>query len=65
MKKFEYQQVEYSNYPSPEELNEEGEVGWELVHIRSFKRNFFDMDLENWFSKEIFEVTFKRETNNT
>lgn len=61
MKKFEYQQVEYSDYPSPEELNEEGVDGWELVHIYSFKRNFFDMDLEMWVSKEIFKVTFKKE----
>ncbi len=27
MKRFEYQQVDYSNYPSPEELNEEGDEG--------------------------------------
>lgn len=28
MKRFEYQQVDYSQYPSPERLNEEGDEGW-------------------------------------
>ena len=61
MKRFEYLQVEYSNYPSPKELNEEGVDGWELVHIYSFKKKFFDPDLEYWYSREIFKATFKRE----
>lgn len=41
MKKFEYQQVEYNHYPSPEKLNEEGINGWEFVHIFPIKKSIF------------------------
>lgn len=61
MKKFEYQEVEYSTYPSPEELNEEGIDGWELIHIFSTKRKYFDADFKYYFMKEIYLATFKRE----
>ena len=44
MKKFEYRQVEYSNFPSPEELNKEGVYGWEIIYIHKIKKTFFDMD---------------------
>ena len=47
MKKFEYLQVEYSHYPSPEELNEEGANGWEFVMIDKFTKQFWTCD---WFS---------------
>ena len=61
MKKFEYQQVEYSHYPSPIELDEEGINGWEFVHIFPIKRKYFDSDLEYYYTKEIYKATFKRE----
>ena len=61
MKKFEYQRIDYSNYPSPEELNEEGINGWELIHIFPTKKTYFDNHLERYLTKEIYIVTFKRE----
>lgn len=61
MKKFEYLQVEYSSYPSPEELNIEGVNGWELTHIHIIKKRFFDSILETYYVKEIHQATFKRE----
>lgn len=61
MKKYEYQQIDYSNYPSPEELNEEGINGWELIHIFPTEKKYYDTDLERYFSKKIYVVTFKRE----
>lgn len=61
MKKFEYLQVEYSSYPTPEDLNKEGEEGWELVCIYQFKKRFFDTVLESYYEREIFKATFKRE----
>ena len=61
MKRFEYQEVEYSTYPSPEELNEEGIDGWELIDIFTTKRQYFDADAECYFIKEIYLATFKRE----
>ena len=42
MKKFEYQQVEYSHYPSSDELNEEGADGWEFIHVFPIKKEYFD-----------------------
>lgn len=36
MKKFEYQQVEYSQYPSIEELNKEGINGWGICSYFSY-----------------------------
>ena len=61
MKKFEYQQVDYSNYPSPTELNEEGADGWEWIHIHESKKTYYDYELEDYVTKKIYTVTFKRE----
>ena len=61
MKKIEYKEVKYSTYPSPEELNEEGVDGWELVHVFTNERQYFDEDAECYFSEEIYLATFKRE----
>lgn len=61
MKKFEYYQVDYFNYPSEEELNELGEIGWELVCIETFEKRFFDDDLEYSYTRKIHKATFKRE----
>ena len=61
MKKLEYKQVEYSSFPSAKELNEEGIDGWEFIHVHKFKKEFFDCDLEYYYSREIYKVTFKRE----
>lgn len=61
MKKFEYQQIEYSHYPSLEELNEKGLDGWEIVHIFPIKKRYFDSFLNSYYTKEIYKVTFKRE----
>lgn len=61
MKKFEYQQVEYDRFPSVEKLNKEGINGWEIIHVHTFKRDYFDSGLECYYTKEIYKVTFKRE----
>lgn len=61
MKKFEYLQVEYSDYPTAEELNEEGEEGWEFIVIHQYKKRFYDSGLECYYIKEIYLATFKRE----
>lgn len=61
MKKIEYQQIEYSQYPSPEELNEEGIDGWDLIQIFPTKKQFFNSDFKCYYTKEIYKATFKRE----
>lgn len=61
MKKFEYQQAEYSHYPSLEELNKAGINGWEIVHIFPIKKEYFHSEFECYCTKEIYKVTFKRE----
>lgn len=61
MKRFEYLQVEYSKYPTSEELNEEGMEGWELINIHQFKKEFFNNELEFYYDKTIYLVTFKKE----
>ncbi len=33
IKNFEYCQIDYTNYPSEEDLNKMGKAGWELVCI--------------------------------
>ena len=38
LKKFEYLQVEYNNYPTAEELNEKGVEGWEFIIIHQYKK---------------------------
>lgn len=60
MKKFEYQQVDYSQYPSPEELNEEGVDGWDAIFIYEFEGNYYDTELESYYRQKIYRVTFKR-----
>lgn len=61
MKKIEYQQIEYSHYPSPEELNEEGIEGWELIYVFPTKKRCWNSDWEYNYTKEIYKATFKRE----
>lgn len=61
MKRFKYQQIDYSNYPSPEELNEEGDEGWEMICMDEITKKYFDTELSSSYSKNIFRVTFKRE----
>lgn len=61
MKKFEYCQNDYFNYPSKEELNKMGEMGWELVCIETFEKKFFDNDSASSYTKKIHKATFKRE----
>lgn len=61
MKRIEYQEIEYSHYPSPEELNEEGKEGWELIYVFPTEKKFWETDLEYYYTKEIYKATFKRE----
>ena len=61
MKRFEYKQVNYSNYPSPEELNKEGDNGWEMICLDEITKKYFDTELLSSYSKKIYRVTFKRE----
>lgn len=61
MKKIEYQQIEYSHYPSTKELNEEGLDGWDLIQIFPTEKQFFYSDFECYYTKEIYKATFKRE----
>jgi hypothetical protein len=61
MKKFEYQQIKYDSFPSVEELNKVGINGWEMIHVYTFKRKYFDAMLESYYTKEMCVVTFKRE----
>lgn len=63
MKKFEYLQVEYSSYPSAEKLNVAGIKGWELTHIHTTKKRFFDSILGTYYVKEKYQATFKREVS--
>lgn len=61
MKRFEYQQVDYSQYPSTKELNEEGDEGWEMICADEITKKCFDTERFSSYSKKIFRVTFKRE----
>lgn len=61
MRKFVYRQVEYSHYPSVEDLNFEGIEGWELIHIFHTEREQFDSYFECHYTKEVYIATFKRE----
>jgi hypothetical protein len=60
-KRFVYSEIEYSKYPSPIELGEEGFKGNELVCINKVKKRFFDNVLEKYYEQEIYKATFKRE----
>jgi len=61
MKKFVYQQIEYSHYPSAEDLNMEGIEGWDLIHIFPTEKQFFNSDFECYYTKDVYKATFKRE----
>lgn len=65
MKKFEYLQVKYIEYPSTEELNVVGVNGWELIHINIIKSNIFDSRFQSFFERTIYQATFKREINDS
>jgi hypothetical protein len=60
-KTFKYCQIDYANYPSADDLNKMGEIGWELVCIETFEKKFFDDDLAYSFTEKIYKATFKRE----
>ena len=51
VKRFVYSEIEYSKYPSPIELGEEGFKGNELVCINKVKKRFFDNVLEKYYEK--------------
>lgn len=61
MKKFVYHQVEYSHYPSAEDLNLEGIEGWELILVFPTERRCFNSDFECYYTKDVYKATFKRE----
>lgn len=61
MRKFEYCQIDYFNYPSEDDLNKMGKEGCELVCIETFEKKFFDDDLAYSYTKKIHKATFKRE----
>lgn len=61
MRKFEYCQIDYFNYPSEDDLNKMGKEGCELVCIETFEKKFFDDDLTYSYTKKIHKATFKRE----
>ena len=65
MRKFEYRQIDYGHYPSEEDFNKLGEIGWELVCIKGFACKYFDSMLESPYTKEIYKATFKREIINS
>ena len=61
MRKFRYRQIDYLGYPSEEELNEVGEIGWELLSIEPFEKRFFNNGLRNSYTRTIYKATFKKE----
>ena len=63
MKKFEYKQVDYNEYPIEIDLNKEGIDGWEIVDVFYFKDRIFDYDELGYILGDKFRVTFKREIN--
>ena len=62
-KKFKYRQIDYSRYPSVEELDKMGEEGWELVCIKTFENKLFDSILENYYIQKTYKATFKKIIN--
>ena len=60
-KKFKYCQIDYTKYPSEDDLNKMGEEGCELVCIETFEKRFFDDDLAYSYTEKIYKATFKRE----
>ena len=65
MRKFKYCQINYPHYPSEEDLNKLGEIGWELVCIEGFENKYFDSMLESSYTKKIYKAKFKREIINS
>lgn len=65
MRNFEYYQIDYTNYPSEDDLNKMGKEGCELVCIEPFEKRFFDNDLLYSYTKKIYKATFKREIINS
>ena len=63
MRKFEYKQVNYNEYPVETDLNKEGINGWEIVDIFYFKDAVFDDDEYEYVLEDKIKVTFKREIN--
>lgn len=65
MRKFEYRQIDYGHYPSEEDFNKLGEIGWELVCIEGFEYKYFDSMIESSYIRKIYKATFKREIINS
>ena len=61
MRKFEYRQIDYGHYPSEEDLNKLGEIGWELVCIKTFENELFDSVFEKFYKQKTYKAKFKRE----
>lgn len=64
MRKFKYRQINYVVYPSAEELNEVGELGWELLCIEQLEEGCFTKDLKRSYTRKIYKATFKKEVVN-
>lgn len=60
-KKFKYCQIDYPCYPSEGDLNKLGEIGWELVCIKTFENELFDPMFKNFHIQKTYKATFKRE----
>lgn len=65
MRKFKYCQIDYTKYPSVEELDKMGEDGWELVCIEFFETKMWDVFLGSHYTKKFNKATFKREIINS
>ena len=61
MRRFKYCQIDYTKYPSENDLNKMGEEGCELVCIETFEKKFFDDDLAYSYTEKIYKATFKKE----
>lgn len=61
MRTFKYRQINYIVYPSAEELNEVGELGWELLCIEPLEEGCFTKDLKRAYTRKIYKATFKKE----
>lgn len=60
-KNFKYCQIDYPKYPSEEDLNKLGEIGWELVCIKTSENEVFDSIFEKYYKQKTYKATFKRE----
>lgn len=61
MRKFEYCQIDYFNYPSEDDLNKMGKKDVNQYVLKHLKKKFFDDDLAYSYTKKIHKATFKRE----